>query len=483
MSAKPHIYLIPVMAPGHMIPMVDLARKLARLGARSTIITTPLNASHFFRTIERDRKDGFEVAISIVEFPCQEAGLPAGCENLSSTTTSEMTFKFIKAMDLFQEPVEKLLQDGDPNCIVAGAFFWWANDVAARLNIPRLVFYGTGCFPMCVSKCLKMHKENGLLDSEEFVVPGLPDEVKMSRRQLPEEFKEEDKSPFAETYKKIVAAESRSFGMVVNTFQELEPAYVRLMQELMGIKIWNVGPISLFYGSIEDKAHRGREASVNDDHQDCLNWLNSKKPDSVVYICFGSMARFSSSQLVEIAEGLRASGREFIWVVGELAGDDEWSPEGFERRLEGKGLIITGWAPQVLILEHEAVGGFITHCGWNSLLEGVAGGVPMVTWPLSAEQFFNEKFVVEILKIGIPVGVREWTRRTQEREAVKREDVEKAMRRLMGEEEGDELRIRAKNLRDSAITAVQKDGSSDMDLKCLIQEIRVYPESSHFSEV
>ncbi|KAL2254623.1 scopoletin glucosyltransferase-like [Sesamum indicum] len=473
-----HVYFLPMMAPGHTIPMIDIARQFARNGAKATIISTPLNASHFSQTIERDRKIGLEISISLIEFPCQEAGLPEGCENLSSITTPEMVRNFCRAMDLLQEPVEKLLRENHPDAIVAGLFFWWANDLAQKFNIPRLQFYGTGFFPMCLYHTLKEHKphENVESECEEFVMPGLPDEVKLTRRQLSEETKDEDKSPFAEILRKIAASQSTSLGIIVNSFYELEPAYARHYREVIGRKAWHVGPVSLFNKSNVDKTHRGLEHLSSDDN--CLSWLNSKKPNSVVYVCFGSMATFSAAQLLEIAKGLESSGQEFVWVVREKAKDKgkvNWLPDGFESRIQGRGLIINGWAPQVLILEHEAVGGFVTHCGWNSILEGVTAGVPMVTWPLSAEQFLNEKLVTEILKTGTPVGAQEWTRRTDDqKETITGDDIEKAVVKLMVGEEGERMRIRARELGDMAKRAVEKGGSSDADLKSLMEEIRNY---------
>ncbi|KAL2254624.1 scopoletin glucosyltransferase-like [Sesamum indicum] len=477
-SHQLHVFFLPMMAPGHTIPMIDIARQFARNGAKATIISTPLNASHFSQTIERDRENGLEISITLIEFPCQEAGLPEGCENLSSTTTLEMSLTFYRAMDLLQQPVEKLLRENHPDAIVAGLFFWWADDVARNLGVPRLQFNGTGFFPMCIYNALRAHKPYENVDSEyeEFVVPGLPDEVKLTRRKLPEETKDEDKSPFAETVRKILLSQSKSLGIIMNSFYELEPAYARHYREVIGRKAWHVGPVSLFNKSNEGKAHRGMENSSGDDN--CLSWLNSKKPNSVVYVCFGSMAIFSAAQLLEIAKGLESSGQEFIWVVREKTKDErsvDWLPDGFESRIQGRGLIINGWAPQVLILEHEAVGGFITHCGWNSVLEGVAAGVPMVTWPLSAEQFFNEKLVTEILKMGTPVGAQEWTKRTDDhREPIKGDDIEKAVVKLMVGEEGERMRIRARELGDMAKRAVEKGGSSDADLKSLMEEIRSY---------
>ncbi|KAL7119014.1 hypothetical protein ACP275_02G036500 [Erythranthe tilingii] len=465
-----HIYFIPMMAPGHMIPMINIARQFARLGAKSTIITTPSNAARFSQTIERDRKNGSQISISLIRFPCQEAGLPESCENLSSVTTLEMSMNFIKAIHLLREPIEDLLQKQGkcyPDCIVADAFFLWANDVALKLNIPRVLFYGTGFFPVCVYRSLmenKSHERVGS-DFEEFVVTGLPDEVRLSRRQIPDQLKGDDNNnndhPMADIFRKMLESESASFGVIVNSFYEMEPAYATYYKEIIGARAWHIGPVSLF--------NRINEDDISS--HECLSWLNSKKPNTVLYVCFGSLAFLQTPQLHEIAKGLENSGQEFIWVVREGVKLDE----EFESRIEGRGLIIRGWAPQVQILDHEAVGGFITHCGWNSLLEGVAAGVPMITWPLSAEQFFNDKLVTEILKIGIPVGAREWTKRTDEREIIKGENIERAVAQLMGgEEEAERMRIRATELGDMAKMAVQEGGSSDTDLKSLMQELTMF---------
>ncbi|CAN0846370.1 UDP-glycosyltransferase 73B4 [Linum grandiflorum] len=159
----------------------------------------------------------------------------------------------------------------------------------------------------------------------------------------------------------INRSEETSFGAVVNSFHELEPGYSEHYREVVGTKAWFIGPLSLSNkGSTLEKAERGKTAA------------NCREPNSVLYICFGSMSDIPDAQLLEIAAALEASGQGFIWVVkrdSEEEKDQEWLPEGFEERMEGKGLVIKGWAPQVLILDHEATGGFMTHCGWNSTLE------------------------------------------------------------------------------------------------------------------
>ncbi|XP_055815878.1 scopoletin glucosyltransferase-like [Solanum dulcamara] len=477
-----HVYFLPIMAPGHMIPCVDMARQFAKHGVKVTIITTPLNASKFSKTIQKDRELGSDISIRTIEFPCKEVGLPEGCENLASTTSAEETLKFIKAMYLFQQPVEQFMEEDHPDCIIAGIYFPWTLDVAAKMGIPRLAFNGSGLLPVCAYHCLMEHKPHLKVESEteEFIIPGLPDTIKMSRQQLPENLKEEKETPMTAIINDILRAEASSYGAIVNSFYELEPNYVKHFREVEGRKVWHVGPVSLCNKDNEDKTQRGQDSSFCEKH--CLDWLNTKEPKSVIYICFGSMSIFSSAQLLEIAIALEASDRQFIWVVKQNTTNEEQEkrmPEGFEEKLNGRGLIIKGWAPQVLILDHEAIGGFVTHCGWNSLLEGVTAGLPMVTWPLSAEQFFNEKLLVEILKIGVPVGAQAWSERTHSRVPINRENIQRAVTKLMVGQEADEMRSRAAALGKSAKMAVEKGGSSDNSLVSLLEELRKGKNSSN----
>ncbi|CAN0846381.1 Scopoletin glucosyltransferase [Linum grandiflorum] len=128
--------------------------------------------------------------------------------------------------------------------------------------------------------------------------------------------------------------------------------------------------------------------------------------------------------------------------------------------MEGKGLVVRGWAPQVRILDHEAVGGFMTHCGWNSIMEGVTAGVPMVTWPIQAEQFLNEKLVTDVLKVGVGVGAQEWSRNQAVREVM-----------MVGEDAKD-TRMKAAQLKEFARRANDKGGSSHSNLHSLLEELR-----------
>ncbi|KAJ1388375.1 UDP-glycosyltransferase family, conserved site [Sesbania bispinosa] len=450
-----------------MIPMFDMTRLFSARGVRATIVTTPLNAP-------TSRTIGKEIQIRTIKFPCAESGLPEGCENTELIPSPTMIPNFFRATTMLQEPLEQLLLEHHPDCLIASAFFPWATASAAKFKIPRLVFHGTGLFALCASECVRLYEPHKSVssDSEPFVIPHLPGrEIKMTRMVLPDYSKSDGESDWARIVKEMKESEVASFGVVVNSFYELEQVYADYYNKVQGRKAWHIGPVSLCNRA--QAQERGKQASI--DEGEILKWLDSKKPNTVVYVCFGSMANFTETQLKEIAMGLEASGQQFIWVVRRISDQDqEWLPEGFERRTEGRGVIIRGWAPQVLILDHEAVGGFVTHCGWNSTLEGVSAGVPMVTWPVSAEQFYNEKLVTEILEIGVPVGVKKWARVVGD-SSITSSAIEKAVNRIMVGEEAEAIRNRAHKLVQMARTAVQhKGGSSYSHLTDLIQQLRSY---------
>nr|WOC29674.1 flavonoid O-glycosyltransferase UGT73A26 [Scutellaria baicalensis] len=465
-----HIVLLPVMAHGHMIPMLDMAKLFLSRGVKTTIISTP----SFAEPIKKARESGHDIGLSITKFPPQGSSLPDHIVSLDQMTTPDLSSKFVRALDLLQEPVETVLKQLRATCLISDIFLPWTADSAARLGIPRLVFHGTSFFARCVSDHMDLHKpyRNVSSDSEPFVVPNLPHELSFVRTQVPpfEVHENMIENDFTKLLKRMKESGKRSYGEVNNSFYEIESDYVEHFKNVMGTKAWHIGPLLLYNTEAEKNSVRGKESAINE--HECLAWLDSKRPNSVVYMCFGSTVTFTPAQLHETAVGLEASGQDFIWVVrkGKNEGEnEEWLPQGFEERIKGKGLIIRGWAPQVMILDHPSIGAFVTHCGWNSTLEGICAGVPMVTWPVFAEQFYNEKLVTEVLKTGVSVGSKTWMRGASE--GVGREAVAKAVEGIMAGEEAAEMRSRAKYYREMARKAVEEGGSSYNSLSALIQDL------------
>ncbi|KAK3412341.1 hypothetical protein EUGRSUZ_I01120 [Eucalyptus grandis] len=472
-SNRLHISFLPLPAQGHMIPMIDIAKAFATRGAKITVITSPAFAAIFSKQIERANQLGLEFHVQTVKFPSTEVGMPEGWENTDATAYSQNQPKFGEALSLLREPVLRILEKHRTDCLVTDFFFAWATDVAARLKIPRLVFGGTSIIAVCAEEVIARHQPHKGVscDSETFLVPHLPGDIKLTRNQLPEHLRLLVENDFFKHAGEALESELKSFGSIFNSFYELEKDYADYYRNVLGRKAWHIGPVSLCNSDTADKVQRGKEASIG--RHECLQWLDSKKPNSVVYVCFGSLTRFSSQQLSEIAKGLEASQQDFLWIVkGDKNQEQDWLPEGFEERMDGKGLIIRGWAPQLLILDHESIGGFVTHCGWNSTLESISAGVPMVTWPMFADQFYNEKLVVQVLGIGAGVGSNLFAIFAEGAKLVSRDDIDKAVRRVMAGEEAEVMRRRAKVIHEMARKAVAEGGSSDSDLTSLIEELK-----------
>lgn len=254
-----------------------------------------------------------------------------------------------------------------------------------------------------------------------------------------------------------------SWGLVVNSFAEMEGVYLEhLKKELGHDRVWAVGPVAPLIDDLSGPTKRGGSSSVSVDQ--ILLWLDKCGDRKVVYVCFGSQAVLRNDQMEELALGLEKSGIHFVWSVkgptgAHVEGDYGKVPVGFEDCVAGRGLVIRGWAPQLLILSHRAVGAFLTHCGWNSILEAVMAGVPMLAWPMGADQFSNATLVVDELKVAKTVCKGAQTvPDSAELARVFAESVS---------ENGVEIE-RATRLSEAAFRATRERGSSTKDLESLI---------------
>ncbi|KAJ1442501.1 UDP-glycosyltransferase family, conserved site [Sesbania bispinosa] len=422
---------LPFIAASHLIPLVDIARLLAMHGVDVTIITTTANATTFQTSIDRDSSRGHPIRTHVVKFR-QIDGLPEGMESINASTPKDLQFKISQGLSILQGIFQQLFRDLKPDFIVTDMFYPWSVDAAAELGIPKLVYVGASYMAHCAMDSVERFSPHTKVDSdsESFVLPGLPHKLEMTRSKLPDWLR----TPNSYTYLKKIMRESekKSYGSLFKSFYEFEGPYEEHYKTVMGTKSWSLGPVSLWVN--QDALDRARRGLAKEDgkEQELLTWLDSKTEDSVLY---------------EFEKRVRASNR---------------------------GYLIWGWAPQLVILEHPATGGVVTHCGMNTVFESVNVGLPMVTWPLFSEQFFNEKLLVDVLRIGVPVGAKEWKNLKEfGDEVVKREAIGKAIASLMGGgEESLEIRKRAKALSDAAKKAIQVGGSSHTNLQNLIEELK-----------
>ncbi|EES08873.1 hypothetical protein BDA96_05G208700 [Sorghum bicolor] len=496
---RPHFVLVPWQGGiSHIIPMTDIGRLLASHGAAVTIITTPANAPLVQSRVDDDDDlvttppEG-AITVTAIPFPAAEAGLPPddGCERLDLLRSPADVPRFFAANRHFGEAVASYCRAGEamprrPSCVVAGMCHTWALGMARELAVPCYIFHGFGAFALLCIEYLYKHRPHEAADDDDGLVvniPALPapfdDCCRLSRAQLPPHFAPST-AVGGGAMQEIREFDVAVDGVVVNTFDELEHGSCELLAAATGKAVVAVGPVSLCRRRSPDL---DPQAMADDDARRVMEWLDAKETTrSVVYVSFGSAGCMPPAQVRQLGMALASCPWHVVWVVkgaDAMPGDvKKWLSESFD---SDKCLVVRGWAPQVAILAHRTVGGFLTHCGWGSTLEAIAAGVPMATWPLFAEQFLNERLIVDVLGVGVSVGV---TRPTENvlsagklngggadvEAEVGMEQVMKALERLMDEgDEGEQRRKKAQELKAKANGALEKGGSSYMNLEKLIQ--------------
>ncbi|CAM6089311.1 unnamed protein product [Calypogeia fissa] len=460
-----HVLAIPFTVPGHLNPMLRFATQLARSG-----IT--------------------------VSFVCMEDKIP----RLTSTETESPHFHFVPVQqpaterpgwlnflkDSLEPLMEKLINDKNagiagPTCIISDLFLSWTRDVAEKLKIPWYMLMTSGVLLARFWQGSLEYFDDGRFQVSEadgklvefdgsVCIYGVP----------PLRFYEldniiRDEVPFL---RQVAESLTRSAGVVVNSFLELEEKVVEAFRNPDGDgekhtkvpKIYPLGPLF----STTNLTTTGNVYGLEDSSSQCIRWLDSQPSSSVLYVAFGSATRLRPEQIQEVAYGLEASHQRFLWAcpLKKIRGEEESPtsitevlPPGFEERVGDRGCIVTGWAPQLEILAHASTAGFFTHSGWNSSLESVIFGIPMISWPQAAEQHMNCKYMVDMLKIAEQL-------QTGKENNVTRNEVERAVRLLMVDSEGKAIKKRAEELKKIAAAATAEGGSRSRIFNEFLDDIR-----------
>ncbi|OAY69337.1 UDP-glycosyltransferase 73B5 [Ananas comosus] len=471
-DGREHVVMFPFMAKGHTVPVIHLAAALSRRGLRVTILTTPANAPFLRRSLPRLRST----------------------DHLPPDLYPDLYPAFLRATALLRAPLRRLLlqlvadsssSSPRPLCFVADFLLSWSLPIARGLGVPALVFHGMSVFSMAMCKSIfsalvtppSPSSSSAFAaainggDEVPFTVPGDPRSLLFAPSEVPSEVRNpaNPEDPVTRFLVEEIGPAERpaSWGVLVNSFAELDREYVDLFEGFYrggggGARAWLVGPMSLLAARVNAEEE---EDPTDHDPEGCLAWLDEHRPGEAVYVAFGTQAHVADAQLDEAAHGLVGSGHPFLWAVRS----ETWAPPApLAAQIQSRGKIVRGWAPQNAILGHVAVGGFVTHCGWNSVLESLSAGKPMLAWPMIAEQVLNAKHLVEILGAGVRV------RDIMSDGIVTRDEVAAGVREVMGGggERGQRARARAVELRDAAAAAVAEGGTSWVALENLLQELR-----------
>ncbi|KAK2977639.1 hypothetical protein RJ640_012476, partial [Escallonia rubra] len=445
-GSKTHVLVFPFQAQGHMNPMIQFSKRLASKGLKVTLVVTKKSLQSQDSSIKVEH---------IADF------LEDGNQMIDSVESFVERFRVAVSRGL-PELIEKQNSLGCPvKVVVYDASMPWVLDIAHQLGLYGAVFSTQSCAVGAVY--YHMHKGSlkniGPVEGSTVSLPSMP---LMETKDLSSFIY--DMGSYPSMLRLVVNQFSnweKADWRLFNTFDKLEGEVVNWMASQWPVK--TVGPTipSMYLDKrLEDDKDYALSLFEPGD-EDCIKWLNTKDAGSVVYVSFGSLANLGEDQMEELACGLKQSNRYFLWVV--RASEESKLPTNFSTEASENGLLVN-WCPQLKVLAHPAMGCFMTHCGWNSILEALSLGVPMLAVPQWTDQPTNAKYVVDIWQAGVRVKV-------DEKGMIRREEIETCIREVMEGERGNELKRNAVRWKELAKAAVDEGGSSDKHIDEFISEL------------
>ncbi|CAB4294229.1 unnamed protein product [Prunus armeniaca] len=467
-----HIVMLPFMAQGHLIPFLALAKQIQqRTNFTITIACTPLNIQSLQSTITTSPNNN-TIHLAELPFCSTDHGLPPNTETTENLPLKQVVNLFTASLSL-ESPARRLIsgiiekEGRPPLCVISDVFFGWANDVAESLGTVNVSFTTGGAYGTAAYISIWLNLPHRSTHKDFFTLPGFPERCRFNISQLHPFLRAADGTDsWSRFFQPQISLSAKSFGWLCNTVEEIEPFGLDILRNYVRLPVWSIGPLipreALKNSSTLDvsvsRQRAGKKLSFP--AEKCLEWLDSHGSDSVIYISFGSQNTISETQMKELAIGLEESGRAFIWVIRPPVGFDlkgefraEWLPQGFEERMRKskQGLLVHNWAPQLEILSHKSTRVFVSHCGWNSVMESLSQGVPIVGWPLAAEQAYNSKMLEE--EMGVSV---ELTRGVQSK--IVGEEVKGVIDLVMDESgKGGEMRKNAAVIKEKIRASIKDD--------------------------
>ncbi|XP_010426107.1 PREDICTED: UDP-glycosyltransferase 76E6-like [Camelina sativa] len=441
-EGKRRIVLVPIPAQGHVTPMMQLGKALYSKGFSITVVEGQFNrvrssSQHFpgfqFVTIEESLAESELVRLGGIEFM------------INLNKTSEASFKDCIAQLLLQ-------QGSDIACIIYDEFMYFCGAAAKKFNLPSVIF-STQSATNYVSRFVlsKINADKFSVDMED---PGMQEKM-VENLYPPLRYKDLPTSglgPLDHLFEvcREAANKRTACAVIINTVSCLESSSLSWLEQEIEIPMYHIGPLHMTASP---------PSRLLEEDRSCIEWLNKQKPRSVIYISLGSIFDMGTKEVSEMAWGLCDSNQPFLWVIRDAS---ESLPEEVSTMVSERGGYIVKWAPQIEVLGHPAVGGFWSHCGWNSTLESIAEGVPMICRPFHGEQKLNAMYIESVWRIGFQV----------EGSKVDRGEVDRAVKRLIVDEESAGMEERALVLKKKLKASVKSGGTSYNALDELVKYLK-----------
>ncbi|KAF2297935.1 hypothetical protein GH714_005664 [Hevea brasiliensis] len=457
LQAPSHIAMVPTPGMGHLIPMIELAKRLVHQHNFLVTFLVPNDGSPM--KPQRQLLQALPNTISSIFLS------PVSFDDLPQDVKMEtrIVLSLSRSLSALRESFKALTEASPVVALVVDLFGTDAIEIAREFDVLLYIFFPTTALGLSLVFHLPKLDETYSGEYRDLPEPlKFPGCVPVHGRDLIEPVQNRKDDAYRWVLH-ICKQYPLAAGILVNSFIDLEAgAFKALMEDKTGTPpIYPVGPLT-----------RTDSTSEVAGEFECLRWLDKQPNGSVLFVSFGSGGTLSHDQLIELALGLEMSGQRFLWVVKspddtsanatyfgvEKATDPfDFLPKGFLDRTKGLGMVVPNWAPQMQVLSHWSTGAFLSHCGWNSSLESIVNGVPLIAWPLYAEQKMNCVLLVEDLKVALRVKVND-------NGLVGREDIANYARTILQEEEGKLLGKRMKELKNAAVKVLSQDGSSTKSL-------------------
>ncbi|KAL5758938.1 hypothetical protein ACOSP7_021549 [Xanthoceras sorbifolium] len=476
-AVKPHAICIPYPAQGHIIPLLQFAKLLHSKGFHITFVNSEFNHRRLLRSKGPDCLKGLPDDFQLETIP---DGLPPSDRDATQDLPSLSDSLKKTGLTPFLKLIERLNSSGQVppvSFVVADTTVSFAREAAKIIGIKGIaVWTASACgllgywqYGELVKRGLVPFKDenfltDGSLDTPVDWIRGMPN---MRLKDLPAFIRVTDPNDILFNFMKSETETAlECSAIVINTFDEFEHEVLEVIASI-NPNIYTIGPLHLLCKQMpESDFFKMFTTNLWKEDTECLKWLDRREPNSVVYVNYGSITVMTDQHLKEFAWGLANSGHSFLWVVRPdvvMGTDSAILPEEYFEEIKDRGLIVS-WCPQEQVLSHPSLGAFLTHCGWNSMLESmINAGKPLICWPFFAEQQTNTRYACTTWGIGMEVN-----------HDVKRDEIEALVKEVMEGEKGKKMKEKALEWQKKAIAAANIGGTSYNNLERCIKEVFSY---------